>query len=83
MRLTNRRVVTGIIDTLIFVSTRDALSIPYGEITRAWCRSNLAAWEEPWGLCLELSSGAEVWLKLFKVDTEKVIRVIEEQNART
>lgn len=47
VRLTDRRVVTGIIDTLVFVSTRDALSIPYGEITRAWGCSNVAAWEEP------------------------------------
>jgi hypothetical protein len=81
VRLTDRRILTGIIDTLIFVSARDALSIPYSEITHAWGRSNLAAWEEPWGLCLELRSGDEVWLKLCKGHAQYAIRVIEEKNS--
>ena len=77
--LSDRRVLTAVIDTLVFTSGRSALSIAYADIASPRVRTSLAARQEPWGLCIELRSGQEIWLKLYKHEAKRAARIIEQR----
>jgi hypothetical protein len=83
VRLTDRRLLTGGLHAVVVRSEWDKppQSIPYEEIVDARYLSNLAAYDEPWGMCLVLRSGETVWLHLWKEQAERATRIIKTRRA--